>query len=181
MHAYEDTLLWKRFIEKANDHQRAEVRSCIKKAVDKLILVRDTFPTYTLHNEQHSLNIINLMGELLGDRIGLLDPLEATLLILSAYYHDIGMVFTREEVKDILEEVEFNNFLQSNSKAEVLFKEFQQQNPGKEKDIPDEIGEWYCRWVHPDRSSNIVKSRQKILWNNFPINGALALICRSHG
>ena len=65
----EDTPLWMVFAEKANDEQRQMVRKLVKRASDRLDFVRDTFPTYTLHNRTHALNVVELIGKLLGDEL----------------------------------------------------------------------------------------------------------------
>lgn len=51
----------------------------------------DTFPAYALHDRQHAENVLRLMERLPGPAVDQLTPLEAAMLILSAYLHDIGM------------------------------------------------------------------------------------------
>lgn len=59
------------------------------------------FPKYTLHNGQHQYNIIKIIGELLSiENIRKLSELESALIILSAFYHDIGMVFDDAELRE---------------------------------------------------------------------------------
>ncbi len=173
-----NTKLWEVFASKATDQQRTDIFKCTEKAAQRLSLYRDTFPTYTLHNEIHVLNIINLMGELLGRRIDELTTLEAALLILSAYYHDAGMIFTEVERSNIESEPEFRKFLEQNPKAHIQLLEH-----GKEEvdGVPIDITEWYCRWVHADRCQYVLNNIPNIEWGVYPINDDLALICKSHG
>ncbi len=181
MKRLEDTELFKRFKEVATPEQIVLVTTNAKKAADRLMLVRDTFPTYTLHNEQHILNVIELMGKLLGNEIDLLTPLEMAILILSAYYHDIGMVFTSDERESIQHEIEFDEFIRKYPKAHLKILEFQKENPTNNNQIPEDVAEWYCRWIHPDRSASYVLKLNKLKWGNYPINDSIAAVCRSHG
>jgi HD-GYP domain-containing protein (c-di-GMP phosphodiesterase class II) len=96
--------LWKIFEKKANDKQRQIVRDLTNHSINLLDLIRDTFPTYTLHNHVHAENVVELMGKLLGDEIKNITALEGAILILSAYYHDIGMVFRENERNNLSKE-----------------------------------------------------------------------------
>lgn len=173
-----NTTLWKTFVRKADVTQQATVKELTEKAAHTLDYVRDTFPTYTLHNETHILNVVNLMGELLGERINDLTSLEAAILLLSAYYHDIGMVFTEEDRNNILDEPEFEQFLYKYPSAQIQLIEYQKKHPNE---ISEDLAEWYCRWIHPTRSAFITMENPRINWEGHPINNALAAVCKSHG
>ncbi|TLU83499.1 MAG: hypothetical protein FDX30_10740 [Chlorobium sp.] len=181
MKKLEETLLFKHFEKDASPEQITLITTNAKKAADRLILVRDTFPTYTLHNEQHVLNVIDLMGKLLGEKIDYLDSLEIAILILSAYYHDIGMVFTNEDRESIQNEIEFDQFIRKYPKAHLRILEFQEEKPTNKNQIPEDVAEWYCRWIHPDRSATYASNYNELLWDNFPINDSIAAVCKSHG
>ena len=178
----QETNLWKLFEKKANNNkeQIVLVEKFVKKATERLILVRDTFPTYTLHNELHSLNVVKSMSDLLGDEIEKLTSLECALLVLSAYYHDIGMVFTPDEKLSLANEMEFGDFLKENPKAHLQLKQHQ-LIPEHKNDIPDVVAEWYCRWIHPQKSAKFVLTFDEINWDNYPVNKALSFVCKSHG
>lgn len=173
-----DTTLWQVLVSKANGKQEI-VSDFIRKAADRLLLVRDTFPTYTLHNEVHSINVINRMADLLGDEINQINELELVILILSAYYHDIGMVFSPEERNELQNEGYFQEFTETHPGALLKIKEY--QSAANETGIPEDVAEWYCRWIHPQRSEDYVKTMNEIVWNGFPINDAVGLVCKSHG
>lgn len=181
MKKLEETLLYKSFVSQATPEQITLVNTKSKNAADRLMLVRDTFPTYTLHNEQHVINVIDLMGKILGNRIEDINSLELAILILSAYYHDIGMVYSDDERISIQKEIEFNKFLKKYPIAQLKIYEFQNEAATNRELIPDDIAEWYCRWIHPDRSSDYVNNHCELLWDNFPINEAIAAVCKSHG
>lgn len=178
MSELKDTKLWKAFVEKANTEEQETVRKFTKKAAERLSLYRDTFPTYTLHNETHAINVIILMGNLLGERVKDLTTLEAAILILSAYYHDTGMIFTDNERINIQSEAEFKNFLDQHPKAQLQLLEYQKIHVDG---VPEDITEWYCRWIHPLRIYDILNSEEKIMWGSYPINEELGEVCKSHG
>ncbi len=151
------------------------VRKLAKRAADRLDLVRDTFPTYTLHNRTHSKNVVELMGELLGPTLGKITPLEGALLILSAYCHDIGMVFDEEERRNISAEENYSRFLSTYPEARIAV----QQAGG----VPIDVAEWYCRWIHPDRVHRFLKRlrKEESAWNDISIREKLGAVCQSHG
>ena len=97
----------------------ADVKHLVEYAAGKLLLVRETFPDYTLHDRQHADNVIKLIEQLLGRDVATLTPLEAGMLILAAYFHDIGMVYTREEVDELLREQDFRDYLDQHPSAFV--------------------------------------------------------------
>ncbi|MDR1200335.1 MAG: ATP-binding protein [Tannerellaceae bacterium] len=176
-----NTILWKAFKEKANTEQVAVVSKFVEKATNRLILVRDTFPTYTLHNDLHSINLLELMANLVKNDIENINGLELAIFILSAYYHDIGMVFSPEERNQLQNEVYFNDFIETYPGALLKIKKYQSTCEENKNSIPEDVAEWYCRWIHPQRSEDFVKTMEEILWNRFPINDAVALVCKSHG
>src|SRR5258705_1564808 len=103
--------LFKVFKMKSTLEQQTIVLRVVDKAIKRLETIFDTCPTYTLHNHIHAENVIKIMGQLLGDKIPQITSLEAALLILSAYLHDIGMSFTDEERLRIKYAENFKEFL----------------------------------------------------------------------
>src|SRR5205085_2295900 len=99
--------------------------------------------TYTLHDATHARNVAELIAKLLGQRIDELSALEAALLILSAYFHDIGMVFAPDELAGLQDEPEWQIFLRSHPEAYLAVE-------GRPTPTV-EVAEWYCRWRHADR------------------------------
>ena len=59
--------------------------------------IRDTFQTYTLHDETHICNVMTIMLKLLGNLKDCLTKEECAMLIMSACCHDIGMSASEEE------------------------------------------------------------------------------------
>jgi len=106
--------IYKHFLKVANPDQQQIVEKNIRKCAPLLDQIYKAFPTYTLHNIQHQFNILRIIGEILGDDVQQLTPLEAALLILVTFYHDIGMVFTKEQLDQIKEEDSFREFIETN-------------------------------------------------------------------
>lgn len=175
MNDFENTALWKKFKEKAEPEQYVMVENLVNKAASRLDLVRDTFPTYTLHNRIHSLNVVNLIGNLLGSSLENITALEGAVLILSAYCHDIGMVFSEDERQNIRNEDEFAKFVKEHPEAALQIS--------GEQEIPIDVAEWYCRWIHPDRVFNFLRqlNDDEIRWGQTSIHNRLGDVCRSHG
>jgi hypothetical protein len=111
--------LWQVLETDASEQNVANVKGLVTYATGKLILVRETFPDYTMHDRQHAENVVKLAEQLLGPSIGDLTPLEAAVLILVAYFHDIGMVYTPDELDALVEDEDFRNFLDENPTAYV--------------------------------------------------------------
>jgi hypothetical protein len=152
----------------------AHVEHLTKYAAGKLILVRETFPDYTLHDRQHAENVIALIEQLLGPDIEKLRPLEAAMLILAAYFHDIGMVYQPEELAALGDDEDFRAFLDENPSAYVRVHE--------EAEIPRDIVVQYCRARHAKRVSTHLFQFEsdELLWSGAGIASQLALLCRSH-
>jgi hypothetical protein len=171
----ESTPLWKVFASKASDEQRVVVRRSTQEAADLLDRVIETFPTYTLHNRVHAINVVELMGNLLGDWIERITALEGAMLLFSAYHHDIGMVFDPAERQQVTNERWFQRFLDENPDAFLSVMQ-------AKGDVPVHIVEWYCRWRHADRVSVYLDRLppDALLWGRTSLKDRLATICKSH-
>lgn len=167
--------LWDALEKKATDAQRAMVRSLVDHAAPLLDRVIETFPTYTLHNADHARRVASLMSELIGDQLDDLRPLEAALLILSAFFHDIGMVFTENERTNLTSERDWPEFLDRNPEAFVEWTKAPGGPPSPE------IAEWYCRWRHADRVYvHLERIQPQLEWGAVNLYRILGELCRSH-
>lgn len=84
-----------------------------RKLVRYLSSVLTTFPTYSTHDTFHSVNIIVAIESILGSRrIKTLSGIDAFLILMCAYMHDIGMLYTEDEVRVLWKKEEFSTFLQ---------------------------------------------------------------------
>jgi hypothetical protein len=152
----------------------AHVEKLTDYAAGKLILVRDTFPDYTQHDERHAKNVITLIEQLLGPSIEMVTPLEAAMLILAAYFHDIGMVYEPDELAALGDDEDFRAFLHENAAAYVRVHEA--------AEIPPDIVVQYCRVRHAKRVSDQLFrfESDELFWNGAGIARQLALLCSSH-
>jgi hypothetical protein len=172
--ALERLELWRHFEATATIEQRAMVMDLIRYADALLSRVVETFPTYTLHDRTHAVNVAHLMGRLVGPLQDRLTALEAALLLLSAFWHDIGMVYTEEERETVTQTEEFQSFLQKNPEAQLEFV----GNEGMTRSTM----EWFCRWNHAGRvfiHLNSVEDR-RFEWNGVSLRQQLGDLCRSH-
>ena len=134
-----------------------------------------TFPAYTLHDARHAENVVTLMGRLLGPRVGQVRVLEATLLILAAYFHDTGMVYSADDLAAATREPEFREFLDTDDDALLETH----ANGG----VPtDSVIERYCRHRHADRVRvHLERVDPGLLeFDGIPVIDQLDLLCRSH-
>jgi len=164
------TKLWTVIKNKLDPHDVNIIVSACSDAEDLLSRINDTFPTYTLHDGVHCKNVCDLMFELLGEQATQLTGLEAAFLVLSAFYHDIGMVYTPEEKDYLLESQDFLHFRKSHRYINDKIK----ANNGQ---VPDDIAEWFFRSIHPQRMGHV----PDIIIDGIPIKRNLVALCRSHG
>jgi len=178
LHPFENLSLWKHFIASSSDN--VDLIQLVKKHIEITIPLLEqyinTFPKYTLHNLRHQQNVIRLMGLILGTEVKKLSSLESAILILSAVYHDIGMVFKQEEIENVAKEHEFKIFLKENIKAKLLYEENNQI-------VTVSLIEWYCRWIHAKRVwhyLNLFDKKDPIIYGSMPFKDELGQVCESH-
>ena len=163
--------IWKEY-EKNNtsDYNLDTLASNALELLDRYYLA---FPKYTLHNRRHQYNILKIIGELLGGEIEKLESLECAIIILSVFYHDIGMVFSKAELDKIQVEDTFQIFIDSNYKAKLYF----QENSTK---LNEDLAEWYCRWMHAERVWKFLDDLDEQKWGTISLKDAVGSICESH-
>lgn len=174
------TAIWKHFDEKAENESKVMVENLVKYCAPILDRIIETFPTYTLHNNQHQLNILSLYSELLGPRLKDLSALETAILILSAFFHDIGMVYSKEERENLQKEDLFSVFLEKNLSAKLLLDKIKESND-ENSELHDELAKWYCRWAHAKRVwVYLDQKNDDLLWGDNNIREKLGYVCESH-
>ena len=71
-----------------------------------------SFPTYSTHDAVHSMNIISAIEKILGEKtVKRLSGIDTFLILMCAYMHDTGMLYSDEEVTRLWETEEFTEFL----------------------------------------------------------------------
>lgn len=142
------------------------------------------FPHYSMHDESHSLSIINKIEMLLGeDRIRSLSPTDTFLILESAYLHDIGMIVAQKELIEEWKKPTFECFLKDLKEnsydidtveaATYLLQMQKSENPFKENDWPVKVRHYvtiitseYYRGKHSIRSANFIKEGANIGLNS---------------
>ncbi len=155
---------------------------------------------YTLHDGDHLFRVLNLMGKLLTkEAITKLSVPELMLLILSAFFHDIGMapdeksVLSWKKVWDIapifddeIDEEEYENFRRyyaSRPEKESQIEIFTTQgNTSNATLIKDYLIVDYIRSTHANRAREIIKKdwEGKIKYRDNDLTIEFASICFSH-
>lgn len=147
--------------------------------IDRAKTIRDTFPLYTLHDETHIVNVVRLMTNLLGDHIIKLTRDEVAMLILSACCHDIGMSYSEEERKHILND---NNrilrYLDRNQGEYVKAFSSGCETPN----LTESMTQNYLRCIHHERAEELLRKIEwpDVLYGKLICKDLIA-VCQSHG
>lgn len=145
---------------------------------------------YTLHDGEHQLGVLELMERLIPPAtLEGLSPLELALLILSAFYHDIGMAPAEEEVCAWLgqgeslageagEREDFLAFCRGTAEyAERLVKnelDSSEWDAFLRRKLQD-----FIRQMHGIRGERMIR-RRDLRYGNISFSDMLARICGSH-
>ena len=161
-----------------NEYLSAVKKIC-KYGVQRAETIRDTFPMFTLHNETHICNVMQLMADLLGDDTKKLTRDETAMLIMSACCHDIGMSYSEEEKEELFSDVDrLNKYLESNHSEYV--KAFSSGNS-----VPimtEDMIQNYLRSIHHERVMDLLFGFEwpSVLKGRIDREN-LICICQSHG
>lgn len=168
-----------------------------------LQLVSNIFPHYSLHDESHSITIINNIVRILGkENIEKLSAIDIWLILEASYCHDIGMVVSSDKIAESLKSNEFvqffkeilsdpkNSLYEFASLFEIEGSKIRHKanyfNLESNDGIKFIIAE-YFRKIHADRSKEIIRNPVSELSLSSPravipprIVKLLADICASH-
>lgn len=186
------------FIERKNRQNALSLVNniCID-AVESMKTVIKTFDEYTLHDEVHLVNVTYIMGIILeeSDSIDNLSYIEITILILSAYLHDIGMAAPRDKLGEITRSDRYKLFRENKKRELEGLKEFEEILISKSYDdehilrlriaeIETSIITEYLRKYHGDLGSKYIVRRWKddVRWEleNYNISNIVSLVCKGH-
>lgn len=175
------------------------VEDCTSYAFQRTKTIVRHMGEFTLHDGDHLFRVLNLMERLIPkETIDELTSPELLLLIISAFFHDIGMAPDEKEVlawkkvwdiESIIDENEQNTFND--------FKRFYNSRPEDEKRLKDLISKGnisqadtiksyliteYIRQTHADRARDIIEQdwSEKIKFRDTDLTVELAQICYSH-
>jgi len=98
-----------RGLEADNPKISLNITNELVKVVEKILSdISQFMPEYTLHDIGHCIKILNIIGDILPNEVGL-NIVEIQILIYAVLLHDIGMVVNREEASKLRESAEFSN------------------------------------------------------------------------
>ncbi len=105
---FEESNLWQIFESNSTIEEQGIIKNILNKSRPLLKQIVRSFPTFTNHDEEHSLKIIENIEMLLGNEINKLSTTEACVLLLSSYWHDLGMICN--DSNEITNEVWFRDY-----------------------------------------------------------------------
>jgi len=154
---------------------------------------------FTLHDGDHLFRVLMLMEKLLSpEKIEELSVPELMLLILSAFFHDIGMAADEKHVtawkrvwdaspslstEEKVEFDKFNRFYQSKPDLNEQLKAYISQGDNSNADLlKSYIISDYIRVTHAERARDIIASDwlEKIKYRDVDLTVEFAEICSSH-
>lgn len=186
---------------------------CAEKDSDTITLVENTtsyafqrtktiirhMGEFTLHDGDHLFRVLHLMERLIPEEtINRLSSPELLLLIISAFFHDIGMAPEEKEVLawrkiwdvspilDIEEQPnydDFKRFFSSRPEDEKKLNELISKGQNSQAElIKSYLITEYIRQTHADRARDIIEKdwSNKILFRETDLTVELAQICYSH-
>lgn len=194
--------LYKALNEKCSDKDTNViplVEDCTSYAFQRTKTIIRHMGEFTLHDGDHLFRVLNLMERLITkESINEFTSPELLLLIVSAFFHDIGMAPDEKEVltwkkvwdkEPVVEESEQSTFND--------FKRFNNSRPEDEKRLKDLIAKGnysqadiiksyliteYIRQTHAERARDIIEKdwSEKIKFRDTDLTIELAQICFSH-
>lgn len=177
----QDTTLWQRldrgFVDQATATDAkflaANLVAICEEAYERMKSFPKLHPEYTLHDEVHLLRVTELMAMILGQEgVNKLNPVEIALLILSAHFHDQGMIMEDREIEALTDDPKYQLFRQAWTSEHPILAEVQSALHHSNRNITDESALHktelqlkvalltdYIRINHGERSAKYILSR----------------------
>lgn len=189
--------LWKLLVSRGNGGLASNVKSLCDEAVERMKSAYAYFPQYTLHDERHLFRTAELMFRILGPESDKLNDLEIALLLLAAFFHDQGMVLSREEASGLDTNDDFKMFhddwvvdhpnyketrkqLSSSFLSELQLEKYRNSLYELESAIITE----YIRITHGKRVAEFMKQTyghdMRLEVKRVNVSSHLAMLCESH-
>jgi len=111
---YIETLLYEKTKNSQSQILYAQWNYDKKVIPDVLRSISNLFPHYSLHDESHSITIINNIARILGkENLEKLSAIDLWLILEASYSHDIGMAVSAKEIKKTLDSNDFIAFFKN--------------------------------------------------------------------
>ena len=146
------------------------------------------FTEYTKHDITHVDGMLKLLEFIIPEKTrGVLTPTDWMLIVLSIYFHDLGMLITRNEFAACDENDDYQKFLRSYDKEfDISVTEEEKGRQRYQDYVRIHHGDRICKWIktigdQPETDNPISKLLYDMLHyvdENF--RNDLAEICRSH-
>ena len=147
---FNESKIWENLSTNTDATTLGKINEILNKVIPLLKETKRVFPTYTNHDSEHSLKIIETIEVLLGDNIKKLSVSESVVILLSSFWHDLGMICNNpEEIK-----------------KEEWFEPFIQNQVGYNGKLTDQIASNYIRIYHHLRLEKYLFDSNIILADN---------------
>ena len=203
----EKTRLWQRLSAPFADEATTKLAQSLSQSVlgtckiatDRMKLMPAVHGEFTLHDDTHLLRVTELMAKVLPDLVleKVLNPVEITLLILAAHFHDVGMIPDDDEKNQLCGSDEYKvareNWLLEYSgfrEAKRISEEEHTDPQDKARatavlsDFESTAFARFLRDSHARRSSDFVKNRlsadDRLRVGTGHLADSLSLLCASH-
>lgn len=196
----EETRLWRALSDSSDGDAKAIAPNVVllcEEAADRMKAMYIYAPQYTLHDDRHLLRVTELMACVLGSELKRLNTVELALLVLSAFFHDQGMVPLETEIASIDQNESFRLFKDNWLIEHPNYGETASQmvsahvNEGRRKALASRLAELdsamltdYLRSTHGRRSDEFIRSsyysdrRLEVQGSN--LSSILGKLCLSH-
>ena len=146
------------------------------------------FTEYTKHDISHVDGMLKLLEFIIPENTAnIMTPTDWMMIVLSIYFHDLGMLITRKEFSERADNADFQKYCRNYSKE--LGESLSQEEKDKQKYqdfVRENHGNRICKWIksigdQPDADNAISKMLYDMLHyvdENFRKD--LAEICKSH-
>jgi len=181
-------------------HALVLVKDALSYAYHRSKTILRHMPEFTLHDGEHLFRVLRLMERLLTKRnIDELYTPELLLLILTSFFHDIGMapdessILSWQKYWDISpvfenteQKVEYDNFSKFCSARPERIREIEETQSQGKTALYDTLKQYlisdYIRKTHGERSRQIIKEdwNGKIKYRDVDLTVEFAEICLSH-
>lgn len=168
-------------------------------ATTQMKLMPKFHPEFTLHDETHLLRVTELMASVMPEQVleEVLNPVEIALLILAAHFHDVGMVPSVEEAKQIQQSeaykvarqnwlIDYAGFREALQILEKADSSPADRNRSSHVALEFEQASFahFIRSIHATKSSDFVKNQladdPRLRVGTGHLAESLALLCVSH-
>lgn len=198
--------------EKSDGFEASQISSRVNAVVEEawpiLHQISSRFPFYTLHDTEHSFRVAQHMANLTPkETLSNLNSIELSILLYSAYLHDIGMASSENEFQEWLDSPDFDSFIAVHSHWAHSLRKIEEHedmddtdddqnrkaSPGRKVNtslhqIQDAMYTDFLRENHADRGANYVQrffgedgqSNNRISVSEINYATNVALVCKSH-